>query len=152
MCTHELRRGDGDVPDLAPSHEYRVDGAVRLPEVHLEGVRRGREEALVCRVERDAPVNKGGLDEHACLKTSRLHSTDGSSYQMTNATLGSGDNLAHGREGCVGDLGPGTKAISRPDPNTAATFLSQNDDKKDEMDGRSGGCSGCGPGDGDGGQ
>ena len=59
---------------------------------------------------------------------------------MTNAMfiLGSGDNLARGREGCVGDLGPGTKAISRPDPNTAATFLSQNDDKKkDEMDGPS---------------
>ena len=50
--THELRGGDGDVPDLAPSHEYRVDGAVRLPEVHLEGVRRGREEALVGRVKR----------------------------------------------------------------------------------------------------
>ena len=54
---------------------------------------------------------------------------------MTNAILGSGDNLGRG---CVGDLGPGTKAISRPDPNTAATFLSQNDGKKkDEMDGRS---------------
>ena len=63
---------------------------------------------------------------------------------MTNAMfiIGSGDNLARGRERCVGDLGPGTKAISRPDPNTAATFLSQNDDKKDEMDGRSDGCSG----------
>ena len=71
VCTHELRGGDGDVPDLAPSHEYRVDGAVRLPEVHLEGVRRRREEALVGRVERDAPVNNGGLNEHACLKTSR---------------------------------------------------------------------------------
>ena len=58
--THELRGGDRDVPDLAPPHEYRVDGAVRLPEVHLEGVGRGREEALVGRVERDAPaVNKG---------------------------------------------------------------------------------------------
>ena len=70
---------------------------------------------------------------------------------MTNATLGSGDNLAHGREGCVGDLGLGTKAISRPDPNTAATFLSQNDDKKDEMDGRSDGCSGGYGGGGQGG-
>ena len=62
VCTHKLSGGDGDVPDLAPSHEYRVDGAVRLPEVHLEGVRRRREEALVGRVERDAPVNKGGLN------------------------------------------------------------------------------------------
>ena len=65
--------------------------------------------------------------------------------------LESGDNLARGREGCVGDLGPGTKAISRPDPNTAATFLSQNDDKKDEMDGRSDGCSGGYGGGGQGG-
>ena len=72
---------------------------------------------------------------------------------MTNAMfiIGSGDNLARGRERCVGDLGPGTKAISRPDPNTAATFLSQNDDKKDEMDGRSDGCSGGYGGGGQGG-
>ena len=62
--THELRGGDGDVPDLAPSHEYRVDRAVRLPEVNLERVRRRREEALVGRVKRDAPemkVDKGGI-------------------------------------------------------------------------------------------
>ena len=59
---------------------------------------------------------------------------------MTNTMLRSGDNLARGR-GCVGDLGPGTKAISRPDPNTAATFLSKNDGKKDEMDVRSDGGS-----------
>ena len=50
--THELRGGDGDVPDLAPSHEYRVHRAVRLPKVDLEGVRRRREEALVGRVKR----------------------------------------------------------------------------------------------------
>ena len=59
--THELRGGDGNVFDLAPAHEYRVDRAVRLPEVDLEGVGRRREEALVGRVKRDAPemnVNK----------------------------------------------------------------------------------------------
>ena len=57
---------------------------------------------------------------------------------MTNAGGGGGDQPARRARMC-GRIRPGgTKAISRPNPNTATTFLSENDKKDQRSDGNEG--------------
>jgi hypothetical protein len=53
--TDQLWRGDGDVPDLAPSHDEHVVDLGRLPAVHPEGIVRPGEEAVALRMKGDAP-------------------------------------------------------------------------------------------------